>query len=96
MTSISVLIQGRESGSSGAKAFVGMKEGNIEMMVEGSLLKFETCQSHHLSLLIQSSLLSPDLNFAKDVLSKALCFIVSKSDVRYIDEKENGLVSRCL
>ena len=73
-----------------------MKEEDISTVVEGSIFKFEARHYHHLSLSIQSSLFSPDHNFAKDVLLEALCFMVSKSDVRYIDEKQNGFVSRCL
>lgn len=96
MISISALIQGRKSGSSIAKLLNDMKEEGISTIVERSLFKSETCHYHHLSLLIQSSLFSPDHNFTKDVLLDALCFIVSKSDVRYIDEKENHFMSRCL
>ena len=89
MISISALIQGRKSGSSIASLLNDMKEESISTMVEGSLFKSETRHYHHLSLLIQSSLFSPDHNSAQHVLLEALCFIVSRSDVRYIDEKEN-------
>ena len=92
----SASIQGRKSGSSNAKLFDGMQEEDSSAVVEGSRFKFEICQYHHLSLLIQSSLFLLDHDFAKDVLSKALCLIVSKLDVRYIDERQTDLVSRCL
>ena len=59
---------------------------NVSTVVEGSLFKFGICH-YHLFLLIQSPLFSPDHRFAKGVLSEGLCFIVSRSDVKYIDEK---------
>ena len=67
MTAISALIQGKKSGSSIAKLLNDMKEEDFSSMVEGSLFKSETRHYHHLSLLIQSSLFSPDHNFTKDV-----------------------------